>query len=616
MTANFPPTTADLHNAPAPAPGAGETVPTRGGLLFGRPRWRAVAQLNDRVAFAVLAASLLLMYGLLQNPYWVPAGDSELYTAAARNMARGDGYTFNGQPIAIIPPGWSWLMSMVMRVTPYFLPLKLLAMTCMIGSLLCGYWIVRRFVSPIQAVSVILLTGVLSHVYQATYWLISESAFCLATSASILVAMQIAEGRRQWWRVALLLALCAAAVTIRWAGLINMVLIVAVLLDRQWRPRLDATWIAALLVVAVTAGTFKAWRDGLRGTVTAEQIAAASDAVTGTAEEGMMTPPAPVPEDPAPVSGAVDQTARTYKLFPEGSYADRFIKWGRWFSYLYWQPFRAAGASQTIANTATVSGWVIVVLLLIVVTRGVMRLRWIWLAVGVYAGALALGWTNVNARYYMPIAFLVTLAVFLATDQLIAWSRWRWQAATVRTLFVLFVASVALCNGALYAVEMSIARSGRFYARYETGLNMSLISACQYLAALPNPPGDKEIAVSQRYVNLNRTKASPFGLRATVLLTGREIITPRFNLTGGDPGGKLRAWLQSKDPRVRYYLHQRPISPWRVWHFRMGWYEKLQTGQTAERDMAGWSLYRVDDDRLTQIPLPRRCDPVTRVPGL
>jgi hypothetical protein len=48
----------------------------------------------------------------------------------------------------------------------------------------------------------------------------------------------------------------------------------------------------------------------------------------------------------------------------------------------------------------------------------------------------------------------------------------------------------------------------------------------------------------------------------------------------------------------------------------MGWYERMQTGSTADKDTAGWSLYRVDDDRLTHIPLPRRCEPVTRVPGL
>jgi hypothetical protein len=488
-----------------------------------------------------------------------------------------------------------------------------MAMTFMIGALLCSYWIVRRFTTPIKAVCIILITAVLSHVYQATYWLISESAFCLATSASILIAMQIADGRKQWWRVALLLLLCAAAVTIRWAGVINMVIIVAVLLDKQWRPRLTTTWVTALLVIVVTSGTLKAWREGLRGGGTPEQLAAANDAVTGTGEEAMMST-VTATDDTPPVTGTSDQSAKTYKLFPDGSYADRFLNWGRWFSYLYWQPFRAAGASRTIAGTATVVGWAIVLLLLVLVCSATMQRRWIWLAVATYSGALALLWTNVNARYYMPIAFLLTLAVFLATDQLIAWSRHRWQTATIRTLFVLFIGSVVVCNGALYAVEMSIARSSKFYARYETGLNMSLISSCQYLMSLSQPPRDREIAVSQRYTNLNRTKASPFGLRATALLTGREIVTPRFNQTAGDPGGKMRAWLQSKG--VKYYLHQRPISPWRVWHFRMGWYEKMQTGSTAEDDKAGWSLYRVDGDRLTQIPLAKKCDPVTRVPGL
>src|SRR5438093_2339769 len=137
MTANFrtaeyvppPPTLESPPSRPAAA---------RRGLL---PDW------PDRIVFPALIALLVLMYGLLQNPYWVPAGDSELYTAAARNLAVGKGYTFNGQSVAIIPPGWAGMMAAVMKLTPYFLPLKLLAMSCMIGSLAIGYWIVRRFVS-------------------------------------------------------------------------------------------------------------------------------------------------------------------------------------------------------------------------------------------------------------------------------------------------------------------------------------------------------------------------------------------------------------------------------------------------------------------------------------
>src|SRR5688500_14461789 len=193
---------------------------------------------GDRTVFPALIFALLVMYGLLQNPYWVPAGDSELYAAAARNIASGKGYTFLGQPVAISPPGWSLMLAGMMKLTPYVWPLKLLAMGGTTASLLIGYWIARRFTTPVKAAAVILLTALISHVYQGTYWLISEGAFGLATAGSILLAMQINEGKRQWWRIVLLLACCAAAVSIRWAGVLGVVLVVAALIDGQLRPRL------------------------------------------------------------------------------------------------------------------------------------------------------------------------------------------------------------------------------------------------------------------------------------------------------------------------------------------------------------------------------------------
>jgi len=578
-----------------------------------------LADLSDRVAFPAIILILLFTYGLLQNPYWVPAGDSELYTAAARNIAIGQGYTFNGQSVAIIPPGWSWIMAGVMKLTPYILPLKLLVMLCMVASLAIDYWIVRRFVSPAKAIGIILLTAIISHVYQATYWLISESAFCLATSATILLALQLAEGRRRTWRIALLLVCCAAAITIRWAGVLGAIVIIAILLRGEWKPRLTKPWIAALLVLLVTAGTFVTLRITLRGTP--EQTAAASDMVTGTGED---TGSLPVPDTGPPITGSANQSAKAYHLFPTGSYADRFLNFGRWFSYLYWQPFRAAGASAYILAAATFTGWVVIVVLAVLVIQSARQKQWLWLALGLYVGALALGWTNVNARYYVPVTFLITLGMFLATDELIALAANRrvWRIVTL-CAFIAFVGSVALCNGALYAVEVSIARSDRFYARYEDGLNMSLISACQYLNALPDPPSDGQVAVSQRYTNLNKSKASPFGLRASVLLIGKEIVTPRFKDTTAPPnsnaraGRDLRRWLNSKN--VKWYLYQPEISPWRVWHFRLGWYEKMQTGHTADKDTAGWQLYLYTpckDDDWTPIRLPNKFQPVTRVPGL
>ena len=580
---------------------------------------RRLGRLTDPLAFSILAIALLILYGLLQNPYWVPAGDSELYTTAARNMAGGHGYTFNGQPIAIIPPGWSWMMSIVMRICPYFLPLKLLAMTCMTGSLLMGYAIVRRFVAPGPALAVILITAILSHMYQATYWLISESAFCLASSASLLLAMQIAEGRRQMWRVALLAVVCVLAVIIRFAGVLGVMLVVAALLDRELRPRLTAPWIIAAIIVASTGVSFFALRHALSGTP--QQNAANADVITGAGEDTGATPP---PDTGPPITGAANQSARAYHLFPTGSYADRFLNWGKWFSYLYWQPFRAAGGSALILAVASLTGWTLIAVLAVLVVASVRRKKWLWLATGAYTGVLAIGWTNVNARYYVPVAFLITLAVFLASDELTALAAHRpGLRRLVAAAFVTFIGSVAICNGALYTVEMAIARSDHFYGRYEDGLNMSLIGACQYLNALPDPPKDGDIGVSQRYTNLNRPRASPFGLRATALLTGREIVTPRFADTVDPPnsnsksGRALRRWLKSKG--IRWYLYQPPISPWRVWHFRLGWYEKWQTGQTAEKDTAGWQLYRVSPNGDDWIPVripSSKAQPVTRVPGL
>src|SRR5215207_8224447 len=142
-----------LEEPSAPAPSAATTVLAREAR-------------RDRWFFLGTMSVITVMFALLQNPYWVPAGDSEVYISVARSLVRGEGYRFNEQPVAMVPPGWPAAMAVVMAVTPYFLPLKLLTMTCMIGALAISYWVCRRFVSPGWAAFVILLMATLSHVYQ------------------------------------------------------------------------------------------------------------------------------------------------------------------------------------------------------------------------------------------------------------------------------------------------------------------------------------------------------------------------------------------------------------------------------------------------------------------
>jgi hypothetical protein len=372
-------------------------------------------------------------------------------------------------------------------------------------------------------------------------------------------------------------------------------------------------------VVIVSIATFFAWRHGLRGTP--EQIAAAADMVTGTGED---TGTLPATDTGPPLVGSTGQNAKVYQIFPPGSPVDRVLNWGRWFSYLYWQPFRAAGASVWILRAATLTGWVVIAVLGVIVVASARRRQWLWAAVALYTGGLAVGWPNVNARYYVPVAFLITLGMFLATDELLRLTapRRAWRIFFT-VCFITFVSSVAFCNGALYSVEMAIARSERFYARYEDGMNQPLIQACQYLMSLPQAPKNGELAVSARYTNLNRSKASPFGLRATVWLTGLEgVESPRWKLTVLPPnsntssGRDLRKWLKSKG--IKWYLYQTEIEPWRVWHFRLGWYEKMQLGHAPAEETVGWQLYRVNaaGDDWVPVRLSNKLLPVTRIPGL
>ena len=143
------------------------------------------------------------------------------------------------------------VLSLVMRFTTAFLPLKLLTMGCMWGALAISYWICRRFVTAGWAAFVIFSMASLSHVYQATFWLISEGLFCLITSWALLLTFHIKEragverGKEGWWRIALLAVLCSVAVLVRWAGVLGVLPIGAILMHGQriWPVRVNRLWI-------------------------------------------------------------------------------------------------------------------------------------------------------------------------------------------------------------------------------------------------------------------------------------------------------------------------------------------------------------------------------------
>jgi hypothetical protein len=117
------------------------------------------------------------------------------------------------------------------------------------------------------------------------------------------------------------------------------------------------------------------------------------------------------------------------------TYSDRFIGWGRWFSWLYWQPFRAGMGDPLIDLGAQFFGWLIIFLMIFAAGYGVARLEWMWLALLVYCAALSLNWPNVNSRYYVPIFFLLLIGMLRAAEGLRSFGN-KWWRGPITLLFL------------------------------------------------------------------------------------------------------------------------------------------------------------------------------------
>ena len=640
------------------------------------------------VASVTIAAAI---FGFLANRHWVPGGDSEVYLATARNLllrhfSLRRGYIFNGQPMNMVPPGWPYVLALAMTLSTRFAFLKLIVLLSMLGSLALAYPICRRFAPPLVAGAVVVLTALLSHVFPLTFWLHSDALFCLLGTASFLLAMQIGEGATQWWRIALLCILCGCAVTVRWAGLLNWIIVAAAVMNgrgvaigphlfqrsfwrdlppaseppangqdrataarvhqleyarpikqffrEQLRETISSRAAVALILSAVaTFGTFAVWRVTLR--VSAQQAALIREA--GGAEDAGLD------------SRADAMTHQEYSWMNASDagwrgYVGRALSWGDWFSFLFWQPFRFH-AIKWLNVVSVLAGWLVAIPLLYLAFRGLSQRQWIWPAVALYAFLLAMSWPHPNARYLVPITFLLLVGVWAGSTAIAL----KLPAAQtpIRLAIVLFVGSYILCNGALYGIEVWAQRSRDFYGTYEAGLNEDLISAGHWLIN-HHVPANEAIACSERYVNLSTSaRTSKLGLRVTTMLTGRPIITiPKKYMKGlplsttapssaaavvfaaatqpdfifdPDPANNpmFLAWARANS--IRYYLYQPPVSPWRALHFRVAWLQQRATHVPVVDTGAGWRLYKIPTtgpSATRVLPLPAVGDWPLTVPGI
>lgn len=610
---------------------------------------------------------LLVAYLALQNPYWVPGGDSDFYVSIARTMVMEGKYQYNGLPVAISPPGWPWAMAQILKISPTFLALKLFTMSCMLASLVIGYFVALRFVKPSAAGISVLLAGLLMPVYSLTYFLHSEGLYCLLAAWALLICFRVREGRARLVEKPLLVLLCVAIPMVRWAGVFQLLPIVAVLMSglgwkTAWQSGIKPFFrfiaiqrhgLLALLCVVALVVTWQTTRRSLE--LTTEQLKQLKEIGGNTT----MDDDVEVPAETAGVPTLPQASSKNLSIWED--YGQRFFRAGKWFSWLLWQPSRFATAAGKLAdNFVILVGWGVILMLgAVAIGAAVRKGEWLWISLGLYCGGLCMNWPNPNSRYFVPIAPLIILGLFVLFYEAgrrypgttIDWWKWIRRA---------FVYSVLLVNLLLYGTDVIVMRTSKdFYATFEAGQHKDLVNIAHYLMQLPplvegdpatqpthrsgtaatvptidtlvlRRPTDGRIMINERYENLGRIRFSPAGMRAMVLLTGLNIKPMDrgyAKTTGpGDPAtmGNNKAWPTRllryiRYSRARYVLMQSPAIPWRVWHFRlsMEWQDWLSK-HPGQPPSGGWTLYAYDPETndLYEVPVPDVDNWPTRVPGM
>ena len=594
-------------------------------------------------------------YLLLLNPYWTPGGDSEVFICAARSILRGEGNTYNGKPVYVAPPLWSYVMAGAMWIWPTFLMLKIVSVALMTAACLLAHRVMLRLAPARWAHWAAIMGGLLVPVYSLTFWLHSEPLFCALSWGAALMAVRAVEDRRRTLEVFGIIVLCALMAAARWTAGLQWGIVAALLLagcycrESRWKseeggaqgsvpgygPRAGTLYLDKRISAGLGASALVTILLFLLFYIVIPQVA---DAVTPGPPTATIPPTTQDAEDAPP--SIVDNTV--FKdLSPAEERVARLVAAGHWPAWTLWYPARFASGVSGLMWMSQGIGWLVILMLSIagwraLAARGEVAAwplgRWLWPALVGYLFVLVVIWPLPNARYLVPVAPLLILGVLWGCTGLAEFLR---APRMGRPLRGVFVASLVAVNGAVYVTELWIQRSGDrllggsgqiYYKNYEAALHVSLLRSIQYLRE--QEAADLEVAVSERYSNLNRMRFSKAGPRNVVMLLDREVIAPppHYSFVPSEipdklfrqervlPGG-FPEWARIQG--VKYYLFQQPMEPWRVWHFRLS--SRLQselTGLPPEPPTFGWILYSAHDDFQHPVELPQSFEPPRRVPGL
>ena len=361
----------------------------------------------------ILISTIALCYLVLYHPYWVRGGDSELYLAMARHLARGEGYRYNGQPVSLVPPGWPLLLAGGMSLTSNIALLKLILLGSILLYLGAAFHVLRRYASAGWAAAAVAIVAFCQPTWQLSIWFFSDAPFLAASWLALLLAVQAREvhesgggGWRLGWRIGALLALLSVCISIRWNGLLWWPVLALALLDtrrlgalsqdgelrlRLWPARWDRMWVAAGLCLITGLCTFLLLRQALK--VDPSQI----DPRYGTFESGIYDVGSSIGEP------TISTLSGGLRSLPQ------------WISVVGWNQVARARTTRDlmffVAALATISiAWAVL--------RGLRQRQWLWLGAAAALLPVVLLWPHAIDRYCLPVAPFMALAVLVGTAAL------------------------------------------------------------------------------------------------------------------------------------------------------------------------------------------------------
>ncbi len=209
-------------------------------------RWRFVL-------FGLLAAATLA--GL--NGQWRIDPDSALYLTLARNMARGQGYTYHGVLHRLVYPGFPALASLAFRWhggSPILI-CNLLTLLCGTAALMATYRLFSLSTNRPTAVAITLLTGISHEFFRYWHEPMVEMPFLLGTMMVFAGVETLfhCDKKPRWWDWAILAVGVGIAVSVKPMMLILMPIVA---LDAAWmgwrRGRLGRAAAAVAIMFALS----------------------------------------------------------------------------------------------------------------------------------------------------------------------------------------------------------------------------------------------------------------------------------------------------------------------------------------------------------------------------